>query len=942
MRHLGREEFGMGSMTFAEAAEAVLADTRRAMTADEIWAEIERRGLLQTSGKTPAATLYTEMMRKSANWSSEDDDRTPLFYRRSGGLFGRWADLAPEQQKAMLEGSGAQSPTAVWRELHDRVKDDPAWIERLTSLRQRRTEVGNEIGDRLRKYLAGTITLETLRSEFDQRTRTDWDSFGFGGTSFAMVLNQLAKTAAAHPDFEPLVKAAMAAPSDEKVARSRINALAARLVKLRETGNKRQLPHPNRIISLFSALWQIQAPEVWPTYYKSAREALAETHVVIPDEDDAIESYFAFRTPYKQLASELGLSVLELEQLCKLQQESSDDDEDDETVTSWLFQARPDVFDLRGALASLTDLTWIVRQHRKKIRENDTVYLWESGEDAALLAIARVAAAPAMTPREAPAQAAYYKDPDDAEGEAIRVRLTVERKLDPPLTRKQILAAPEATNEAHLFSTAQNTNVELPPIVVAFLEKLLKSGAATTQRRYWKVSPGSNAEHWPTMERDGVIAVSWHKLKVGDLRDYKSKHELETRVATLAPELSDAKRRSRVDQLWRFREISVGDVIVANRGFSVVVGEGTVTGEYFYRPDQKFPHARPVRWDRTDERSVGDQGPKWRPTVVALTIEEYEALSVDEEEDEADAAPIPPKPQQTTEPYTIQDALKQVFIAQTDLARLLDLLRYKKNLVLQGPPGVGKTFVAAELAYVLLGAKDESRIKRVQFHQSYAYEDFVRGYRPREEEAGGFEYRDGPMLTFCNKARNDSRPHVMIIDEINRGNLSKILGELMLLVEPDKRDARWSLELAYAKVAEPQFWVPPNVHIIGTMNTADRSIALVDYALRRRFVFATIPPAFGVGSFEAHLEGKGVAPALRNKLVTRISDLNKAIEGDTRNLGRGYVIGHSYFCQRDPLEAYDDAWYERIVRFEIEPLLDEYWAENPDKVRTTVNALLAP
>ena len=539
-----------------------------------------------------------------------------------------------------------------------------------------------------------------------------------------------------------------------------------------------------------------------------------------------------------------------------------------------------------------------------------------------------------------PAARRFYVTPGVATGEELRVWLHLDRVLRPPLTRRQILATPELAN-VQVFRSAQGTNFKLDSSVVEAIEALLAQQARAPERRYWKIAPGSDAHEWPTMERESVIAVSWSKQDVGDLRSFASKSELEQRFASMYPELSERKRRSRIDQLWAFREIAVGDVIIANRGFSKVVGEGTVTGGYFYRPDHPFPHARPVRWERTDIREVEDQGPRWRPTVVPLTAEQYDSLFDDD--DEPGPRPGPPHGSGSgpspAPPYTLQDALTQVFLSHAELARLVDLLQYKKNLVLQGPPGVGKTFVARELAYVLLGSKDDSRIKRVQFHQSYAYEDFVRGYRPVD---GGFAYRDGPMFTFCEQARRDDRPHVMIIDEINRGNLSKILGELMLLIEPDKREQRWHVELAYAKPGEPPFWVPPNVYIIGTMNTADRSIALVDYALRRRFVFAPVLPAFGLGGFEQFLEGKGVAAGLRTKIVTRISELNAAIEKDTRNLGRGYVIGHSYFCQRDPREAYDEAWYERIVKFEIEPLLDEYWAESPDKVKSVVAALLVP
>ncbi len=305
-------------------------------------------------------------------------------------------------------------------------------------------------------------------------------------------------------------------------------------------------------------------------------------------------------------------------------------------------------------------------------------------------------------------------------------------------------------------------------------------------------------------------------------------------------------------------------------------------------------------------------------------------------DDETDNDSVPPPP--AAPPYTIDDALARVFVSRDELARMLALLSYKRNLVLQGPPGVGKTFVAAELAYVMLGTIDEARIKRVQFHQSYAYEDFVRGYRPKQ--TGGFEYRDGPMLEFCERARSDGRPHVMIIDEINRGNLSKILGELMLLIEPDKREERWALHLAYAKPGERPFWVPPNLYVIGTMNTADRSLALVDYALRRRFAFAWLLPAFGP-SLRSFLAGRKVPAEIIDKIFAKVAKLNQIIEQDTRNLGRGYVIGHSYFCQGDPNGAYGTEWYEQIVRFELEPLLEEYFAEDPDKVKDLVGAMLS-
>ncbi|MBA3397216.1 MAG: winged helix-turn-helix domain-containing protein [Deltaproteobacteria bacterium] len=297
----------MSRTTFAEAAEMVLADTRRTMTAEEIWFEIERRGLIVSDGKTPAATLYTELMRKSVNWRAKGDDRAPCFYRRGGGAFGRWIDLTPEQQKAMLASTATPSPSDSWRELHDRVKNAPDWKTRIAALTIERARVASEIDERIRTYLSGTSPLEALRAALDQRSRAEWATFTFNGTSFAMLLNMLTKVTTAAPSLDVRLRATMGVPADEAAGRAALQGMSAALETLRLSGDTRKIPHPNRIPKLFSGLWHVQAPAEWPIYYRSARDALAETGVVTPS-DDPIDSYLTFRRFFLQLAGELGVT----------------------------------------------------------------------------------------------------------------------------------------------------------------------------------------------------------------------------------------------------------------------------------------------------------------------------------------------------------------------------------------------------------------------------------------------------------------------------------------------------------------------------------------------------------------------------------------------------------------------------------------------------------
>ena len=453
----------------------------------------------------------------------------------------------------------------------------------------------------------------------------------------------------------------------------------------------------------------------------------------------------------------------------------------------------------------------------------------------------------------------------------------------------------------------------------------------------------NDGKYTDLLVRNGYVSIGWNEMDLSLCADRDAVDAEHARVYRRASNPSKARA---VTFISRFLfEIEVGDYVITPR--SNQEGRfyyGVVKGDCTFNHIDGRPHKtrRPVAWRSSDVREKSElPDTAWQPpTVYELTGDERRSFLECIE-------------------YTVDTMIAEgVFLDEPDLTRILAQLERKQNLILQGPPGTGKTFLAKKLAYALMGERADERIVSVQFHQSYAYEDFVGGYRPGLNDAEQliFRARDGAFLELCERARHDpARRYVMLIDETNRGNLSKVFGELFMLIEADKRSERHAVELPHrvdmarngATDAE-RFFVPPNVYIIGTMNLADRSLTGMNVAMRRRFGFADLKPQFGNPRFSDWLKtsrflgDEKMPEAMQREIHRRMLDLNRKIASDP-SLSKQYAVGHSFFCpdaSHDPRDRDWDEWYRTVVEYEIRPLLDEYWFDDPGKAEREADALI--
>jgi len=465
---------------------------------------------------------------------------------------------------------------------------------------------------------------------------------------------------------------------------------------------------------------------------------------------------------------------------------------------------------------------------------------------------------------------------------------------------------------------------DLLDLVKAYKDVVAKNLDFTSEnnlkKNHWVIACGINSNQWDNFKDNNLIAIGWDSL--GDLSKFKSKQEI---FEKLKDERSENDPDPRNDALCCYdfvNSMKVNDIVFVKKGTSKLVAYGKIIGDYKYDENlSEYRNIRSVEWINIKENDIDPITGKTLTNFNKYpdTVEKYLKLMANDNNKDLEF-----------------NELKDTFFSEEFFNNIIDTLKVKKNNIIQGPPRTRKTFISKKIAERITGKKEN--IFSIQFHQSYSYEEFVVGYKPNSE--GNFALQKGSLIQVCERAKqNENENFVMFIDEINRANISKVFGELLSLIENDKRGPENAVKILYSE-NDINFYIPSNLYFICAMNTADRSLKMVDYALRRRFSFFEFKPEFDKPEFKNFLKDKNVNAKTIDRIVNNISKVNQQISDDNFELGDGYCIGHSYFCPKgNSSDSFGDQWYEQIIEYEIKPLINEYYFDKPDQAAELIDTL---
>ena len=467
-------------------------------------------------------------------------------------------------------------------------------------------------------------------------------------------------------------------------------------------------------------------------------------------------------------------------------------------------------------------------------------------------------------------------------------------------------------------------------------DDLLKNDCSSNLRHifsgknYWILAPGEKAKYWNQFKEENFISIGW---QVGDISRYKTKQEIEEKILENDPSREGKPRNDALCCFDFVNTIKNGDLVFVKEGTKKLLAAGEVQGDYEYQENEHHPHIRKVKWlslkEMNHEEVFGNRAVTKTLTNITKYTDYVKKIKEFYFGNESSDLSLENKDD-------ISFIIKDTFFSVDVFRAICDELTIKKNIIIQGPPGVGKTFIAAKISKYIAG--NENRQLNLVFHENYSYEEFIMGIRPNND--GKFALSTGQFVNFCDKAKRDTdNNYVIMIDEINRANITKVFGEILVNIEENKRGPEHAIKLLYS--LDDAFYIPSNIHIIGLMNTADRSLKVVDYALRRRFSFFTFVPEFASPNFKKFLLDKKVSSTVVDKIINNMESINQKISDETLDLGPGYSIGHSFFCPTNSDLSYGIEWYKKVIDNQIIPLLEEYYFDRPEKVEELRAELLS-
>jgi hypothetical protein len=945
------------SMTFADAAELVLRDAGEALPVAELWRRIAERGLVASAGATPEATLRVTLLRQTAGSTLAAGKGTPRFYRRGDGAYGLWAELASAQQQAIAaKPAEAAAPIRErdFRADRDGMRADPSVAERalawmipgdsarravvalLADLIDDAHAAGANrwkltLGSRSLRLTVGRCLVVGIRHEvwFPARPSSlapddralieglcvpDTETRPFRTIApvefFTIAPDLIAEAATALRHAVAPIIAAAAAASDADVhgahfhspgALAHIGAVVGRPLPAPRYGGDGEDPtaddddddEPSTLSDLIAEYVDtfviLPATQAYLRTY-AAERAAARANLARIDElqargEDATDAVLLGLLPYTDSAKhrEAGAWVSHAPAIqgdFKLWFENAKWVKPE----TWPQVAAEILAFVRESLAKPGDLRDAIARF--------TASPLSKGFSVGLLTPILNALAPDALPlvnTKVTRVVSYFA--------GVELEPTLADYVTTTRHWRSLVESQPLLRDARIGVSPGDAFDHFCHWLVAVKRFAFTGGRGPVAPGYWKISPGPGGELWDDWRTRGVAAIGGDLL--GDLT-LVDDDEFAGRVATAAQQ--DARyKMNGARQSLNLARMAVGTLLVANRGKTEVLGLGRVTGPYRFVEGVEYCHEVPVDWFDVAVRAIDRPG--WARTLVQLDKSTYDDIAALPPRDGAigiagdNAGPLPPPPPR----YERGQFLADTFFREEDADRWFGILQDKKQIIVQGPPGTGKTWVAERLARWLVGG-DESRVHLVQFHPAYSYEDFIQGIRPiAKSGAVSYELVPGRLVQLCQAAPRQG-PVVLIIDEINRANLPRVFGELMYLLEYRER--------TMALAGGGELRLPPNLYVIGTMNTADRSIARLDHALRRRFSFLRLQPNFDVlRGFAATRWSEPV-----EDLIGLLAAINKDIDDPNCELGI------SYFMKDDLAERLEDIW-----RCEIEPYLEEFF-----------------